>query len=246
VARGSQKELRMRISHQAHTDVGRRANNEDAYVAAPDLGFFAVADGMGGYEGGEVASRLALESLLSYFERLGKAGLELDEEGEPLAREQMRMAIRMADREVKRCAVGELEQMGTTIACLVVRGRRALIAHVGDSRIYRMRDGEVTQLTRDHSLVAEMEAAGLVAAAHLCHVITQALGQGTPPKPDLQVVDVMPGDRFLMCTDGLTDALSTGEIGEQLSHRNAAQALVDEAFELGSLDNITCVVVSAR
>src|SRR5262245_9681672 len=109
----------MRIHHEAHSDTGRRDNNEDAFVAAPKLGFFAVADGMGGYEGGEVASKLALESLLKYFERLGDDLDLVDDVSQSLA--QVKMAVRMADRAVKRSAVGELSEMGTTIACMLVR-----------------------------------------------------------------------------------------------------------------------------
>ena len=236
----------MRIEHSAHTDTGRRQNNEDAFVAAPELGFYAVADGMGGYEGGEVASRLALDSLLAYLERVGPGGLDLEGE-RPVGLEQLKMAIRIADREVKRRAVGELRQMGTTIVCLLVRGDRALVAHVGDSRVYRLREGELTALTRDHSLVAEMEAAGLTAAAHLGHVITQALGQGPDACPDLRVLDVVPGDRFLLCTDGITDALSEGEIAHAMTRpRDTAAVIAGAAFDMGSLDNVTALVVTAR
>src|SRR5690606_10237656 len=101
---------------------------------------YAVADGMGGYEGGEVASRIALESLLAYFERLGKGGIDLERDE---AREQVTMAIRIAHRAVQRAAVGDLRDMGTTIAMMLVRGSSALLAHVGDSRVYRLREGEL-------------------------------------------------------------------------------------------------------
>ncbi len=236
----------MRISFDAASETGRRSNNEDAYLASPELGLYAVADGMGGYEGGEVASRTALESLHAYFRRLGADGIDLEGD-EGAARDQVRMAIRIAHRAVARAAVGDLAQMGTTIACMVVRGSRALLAHVGDSRVYRLREGELALLTRDHSLVAEMEAAGLSAAAHMSHVITQAVGQGSSVRPDLRVVDVIPGDRYLLCTDGLTDAMSPFEIGETLSRRRGpAKALAAEAFALGSMDNITALVVRAR
>lgn len=235
----------MRIEHEAHSDTGRRSNNEDSFVAAPALGLYAVADGMGGYEGGEVASRVALDSLVTYFERLGDEGLDLHEDV-GLALAQVKMAIRMADRAVQRRAVGELSEMGTTVACMIVRGDRAVVAHVGDSRVYQLREGELRLLTRDHSLVAEMEAAGMAPATHLSHVITQALGQGPDARPDVRIVDVLPGDRFLMCTDGLTDELDADEIAHELTRtRESAHALVNLAYEMGSLDNITCVVVRA-
>ncbi len=235
----------MRIQHTVHTDTGRRSNNEDAYLAEPRLGVYAVADGMGGYEGGEVASRVSLESLLAYFERLGPDNLDLEGD-EQASRQQVRMAIRMADREIARRAVGELSEMGTTLVCLVVRETRALIAHVGDSRIYRLRDGAIEQLTRDHSLVAEMEARGLSAAPNLSHIVTQALGQGPPARPDVRVIDLRPGDRFLLCSDGLSDVLEPGDIAREVTRRGAARALVKLAYDAGSMDNITALVVSAR
>lgn len=235
----------MRITHGSHTDTGRRSNNEDALIAAPDLGFFAVADGMGGTEGGEVASALALDTLHRYFERVGD-GLDLvSEPGAALA--QMRMAIRMAHRAVQRAAVGSLRDMGTTVVCLLVRGERALVAHVGDSRVYLARDGELSQLTRDHSLVAAMEAAGMPASPELAHIITQAVGQGADAQPDLSIVDVQEGDRFLLATDGLTDALDDDAIRRGLSRsKDAARALATAAYEAGSRDNITALVVQAR
>lgn len=234
----------MRIQHSARSVTGRRSNNEDAYAAAPRIGLFAVADGMGGYEGGEVASRTALESLVAYLERVEALDIANDAR---TAMHHVRMAIRMADREVQRRAVGELAEMGTTIACMLVQGSHAVLAHVGDSRIYRLREGEIALLTRDHSLVAEMEAAGLSAAAHHTHIITQALGQGPAARPDVRVIEVLPGDRFLLCTDGLTDVLSPGEITDGMAQsKKPAEVLVDTAYAMGSHDNITAMIVTAR
>lgn len=241
----------MRIRDEGCSIVGRRENNEDALLALPAEGFYAVCDGMGGYEGGEVASKLTLASLQAYFEVLGdEAALQPPEEdpGATLAKERLGLAIRIAHREVRRRATGELRQMGTTLACLVMAGDQALIAHVGDSRVYRLRDGEVARLTRDHSLVAEMEANGGITthASNLAGIITQALGQGATVRPDYRLEEVLPGDRFLLCSDGLSDVLSDDEIAWGLSRTSGvAESLCQAAYDLGSTDNITALVVTA-
>lgn len=243
----------MRIEHRGVTITGRRDNNEDALIELPDCGLYAVADGMGGYEGGEIASKAALASLQTYCEMLGDDGFGLvqDDVEQTVAREKIGLAIRIADREVRRRAVGRLSRMGTTLACMTVGNGYALIAHVGDSRVYRMREGEVAAMTQDHSLLNEMTAGGLVGAgeaAHryrLRHIITQALGQGREVVPDVSVVPAMPGDKFLLCSDGLTDVLDEAAIGLGLSRKeNAAEALVEAAYDAGSHDNITAIVVA--
>ena len=235
----------MRIEHDCWTDVGRRDDQEDAYLAAPEHGLFAVADGMGGYEGGEIASRLALSAVQDFFERLDD-GLGLTDDA-PTAIARMGVSLRMADRAVSRRARGRLKNMGTTIASAVFEGSQILLGHVGDSRVYRLREGEVDQLTRDHSLLAEMANAGVAARRHLSSIITQAIGAGPPAAPDLAVHPIVEGDRYLLCTDGLSDVLNDEAIGWGLSStRGAAHALVEAAFHAGSTDNITAVVLTAH
>ena len=153
----------------------------------------------------------------------------------------------MADREVARQATGRLAQMGATVAALAIQNGFALIAHVGDSRVYRLREGALEALTRDHSLQAEMESSGLAAPGpyRVSNVITQALGAGSPVRPDVRIEPALPGDRYLLCTDGLTDALDAESIAWLLTRaRGATDALVEAAFERGSTDNITALVVS--
>lgn len=218
----------------------------------PELGFYAVADGMGGYEGGEVASRLAISTLKTYLELLGNDALGDPEDDlfEEIVTERVGLALRVAHREVRRRAVGRLRQMGTTLACLAVRGERAMIAHVGDSRVYRLREGELAQLTRDHSLLAEAEASGGmrgVVDPRMRHVITQAVGQGPVIRPDLLLEGVLPGDRFLLCSDGLSDVLTDSEITRGLSRtRDVAESLCQAAYDAGSADNITALVVTVE
>lgn len=244
----------MRIQHEAASIRGRRENNEDAFLELPERGIFAVADGVGGHAGGEVASAAALASLRAYSELLDESGFGLtgaDDAAFEVARERLAIAIHIADREVRRRAVADLERMGTTIVCLAIGGDRALTAHVGDSRAYRLRERDIVTLTRDHSLWNEMRAAGLAGLSdrnsfRLRNVITQALGHGTDAKPDIGTETVLPGDRFLLCSDGLSDVLDDLTIGWLLtSQRNVARQLVDAAYEAGSTDNITALVVTA-
>lgn len=237
----------MEIRDEGRSVVGRRENNEDSLLSLPEHGFYAVADGMGGYEGGEIASKLALASLQAYYELLGDDAPESDPHAE-LAIERLGLAIRIAHREVARRATGPLRRMGTTLACLAVRDGVAVTGHVGDSRVYRLRDGELDQLTRDHSLYAEMEANGAAGLSRrdfaLRNIITQAVGQQASVRPDFSVFELMPGDRFLLCSDGLSDVLEDDDIAWGLTRtRDVAKSLCDAAYEAGSFDNITALVV---
>jgi serine/threonine protein phosphatase PrpC len=241
----------MRIQHQSRSDRGRRGNNEDAMLVRPDIGLFAVADGMGGYEGGEIASRVALESLESYFQLLGPEG-QLGIGADPeLATGRLSLGIRIADRSIRREAKGKLAQMGTTLACLIAQDEHVALAHVGDSRIYRLRRGYIEALTRDHSLYAEMEAAGFPGLpprrqCSFTHVVTQALGQGPDARPDVRIEDLEEGDVLVLCSDGLSDVLDEEQIAALLeSSDEPADALVEAAYTRGSTDNITVIVVRA-
>lgn len=244
----------MGIHHESASICGRRQANEDALLELPERGLFAVADGMGGYAGGEVASRAAIASLSAYCDLLGDAGFGLagaDAMSLDVARERLALAVRIADREVRRRAVGELARMGTTIACLAIGDERAMTVHVGDSRVYRLREGDVVALTRDHSLWNEMEAAGMAGVAEhssfrFHNIITQALGQGSDAKPEIGDSSFLPGDRFLLCSDGLSDVLDEESIAWLLTSKtDVARRLVDAAYEAGSTDNITALVVTA-
>ena len=228
------------VEHAGRTDVGRqRSANEDDFVLAPP--FFAVADGMGGAKAGEVASAMATEG----FE--GES-----DSGEP-AEAQLARILREANRRIYDLAVSDESHrgMGTTLTAAKVTGDEISLAHVGDSRAYRMRDGELEQLTKDHSLVAELERSGQITAEAAEHhpqrsIITRALG----PEPDVEVdtytVTGREGDLFLLCSDGLTSMISDEEIGSILrsaaSLDAAADALVRAANQSGGKDNITVVL----
>lgn len=231
----------------ASTHVGRRANNEDAYCVAPHVGLYAVADGMGGHEGGEVASRLVIDSLLHFLERAAKLALSPSD-----AATELSGAVRWATDRVSTNAVGALEEMGSTLAALWVRDSRAVIAHVGDSRVYRLRHGQLTQLTRDHSMLNDLESQGSALLAELLrdrisHVVTRCISLGCNAEPDVQVVDIERGDVFLLCSDGLSDVLPVSEMQRILEDHptiEAHGALVDLAYRRGGADNITAVVVA--
>jgi len=228
------------VERAGATDVGRqRHTNEDSLVIAPP--FFAVADGMGGAKAGEVASRLAVEA---FTEAQGS-----DESPEA----QLVRILRDANKRIYELAVSDDSRrgMGTTLTAVKVHGHDVSIGHVGDSRAYRLREGELEQLTKDHSLVAELERTGQITAEAAEHhpqrsIITRALG----PEPDVEVdtytVAGRAGDVYLLCSDGLTGMVSDGEMASILrgadSLEAAAGVLVKAANQSGGKDNITVVL----
>ena len=246
----------IQISGQGFTHVGRRGNNEDSFCLAPELGLVVVADGMGGYEGGEEASALAVESIREFILRnLEDGDATLPRRLDPslgLDENLLSMAVWLANQQICARKRGPLERMGSTVAALLLAGRRAVLANVGDSRVYRLRDGALVQLSRDHSLYAEMLASGMALPARsesgFANVITRALGT-TQAEPDLRAEELRPGDCFLLCTDGLIEALNDADLARLLGSLPAAEAcqrLVEEAFRRGTKDNITAVVVQVE
>jgi serine/threonine protein phosphatase PrpC len=236
----------------AKSHVGQRESNEDWYGLASDLGLFAIADGMGGYRGGEIASRLAVHSLDDYFRNVVEAAAAQEDEERKddllLRRRGMNLAFRIANYVVRRRRKGPFSHMGCTLSALVLRHDQALIGHVGDSRVYRLRRGHLRQLTQDHSLVAAMAEAGLDQAtqAKYSHVITRAIGLADGASPDVSLVDVEEDDLFLLCTDGLyemVDDHTMADILRELPPDIACDTLVDMALYAGGHDNITAVVV---
>jgi serine/threonine protein phosphatase PrpC len=247
----------MEVVGSARSAAGRRVNNEDACCAEPGLGLFAVADGMGGYEGGEVASQTVIATLLEIFWRLAQDDdVTLPFALDPklgIAENLARVAVRAAHEEVVARRIGRLASMGSTVAALVVRDGKAVVAHVGDSRVYRLRGRELRQLTADHSLYGEMQRAGAeVPSRENCgylNVITRAVGLTGGSRPDLVSEPARPGDVYLLCTDGLIEAVSDERIAEVLASMppdEAAETLVAAAIEQGSRDNVTVVVVAVR
>ncbi len=238
------------------THVGGREQNEDAYLVDDTLGLYIVADGMGGYEGGEIASRTVVGCLHRFYEFVGEDGdVGFDTTGSggrSVAEDMMRLAVRQASHEIEKMRQGQLASMGSTVATLLMRRDKCLIAHAGDSRVYRMRRGRMTQITRDHSLYAELLEAGVVSARAVAsrNTITRAVGVPGYWQPDVRIDAVQPGDTYVLCSDGLTDALDDGDIAEMIADLEpelAAWQLVQQAWTLAGedSDNVTCVVVRA-
>jgi serine/threonine protein phosphatase PrpC len=243
----------MMIDSYAMSIAGRRTNNEDAICAQPGLGLFVVADGMGGYEGGEIASALAVDAIHELVRRTaGDADVTWPYKIDPrrsVSENELMVATRLAADRIAARRDGELRDMGSTVVALRLVGGHAVIAHVGDSRVYRLRGGVVAQLTIDHSLAAQLEAAGTPPDAHFAwrHVITRALGTATS-EPDVQCQAVERGDVFLLCSDGLSEVLDPAHIAALLAApvEAACRALIDAAYAAGSRDNISAVVVRVR
>jgi PPM family protein phosphatase len=230
----------MKLAAGAFSDAGRvRDNNEDAHLVDDRLALFAIADGMGGHVGGEVASWTAIEAL-----RAGVAnGRAIND------------AIEQANDAVLERATQDpdLTGMGTTMTAVTVAGaRRLLIGHVGDSRAYFLHDGALRQLTEDHSLVGEMMREGRLtpeqAQSHPQRaIVTRALGGDEDVQVDVYTLDVEAGDRLILCSDGLTDMVRERDIEriarDEPDPQRAAEKLVDAANVAGGVDNITVVVL---
>ncbi|MDQ2696413.1 MAG: protein phosphatase 2C domain-containing protein [Pseudomonadota bacterium] len=226
----------------ACTHVGAvRKVNEDAFLDQPQRGLWAVADGMGGHQAGDVASRMIVEGL----ERLPEAG-----DCGALAQDVTRR-LQDVNRRLRAEAARRYQHrtIGSTVAILLAHGDRGVCLWVGDSRVYRLRAGELRQLTRDHSHVQELLEQGLIqphqARNHpMGNIITRAVGAAEQLEVDRIDLTLQPGDLFLLCTDGLNRAVTDGEIARCLSRgADAARELLDLALVRGVNDNVTVIVV---
>ena len=236
----------MRAEAFGLSDVGRRReSNEDAFLVDPRSDLYVIADGMGGYAAGEVASRIAVDSLhevLASKAQDGKAAVRLQD------------AVQEANARI--CdsqAQADQRQMGTTLVAMVVENGRAIIGHVGDSRAYLLREGALQRLTSDHSWVNEQVKLGLLsdeaAQRHpMRNIVTRALGSRTEATAELREEGMRPGDVFLLCSDGLNTMVPDPEIEAILQRsggdpERACRELVSRANERGGEDNTTVVVV---
>ena len=227
------------ISFGSRTDIGYvRDHNEDSLIIIPPL--FAVADGMGGHEAGEIASEITVNTLAEL------APSHLDAEGLTAAVEAANYNVMKAPRQ----GIGR-DGMGTTLTAAMLEGERLLIAQVGDSRAYLLHKGHLQQITRDHSLMADLIEAGQItpeeARVHPNRsVITRAIGSDIHLRPDIYELNVDAGDRILLCSDGLSSMISNNAIESIMRRQSDAQHCADElvtaALENGGADNVTVVV----
>ncbi len=220
-----------------------RADNQDAYLvrAFPDGLLAAVADGMGGAPGGREASHHAIEVLDRAVSEQPRSIVDLER------------IVKRANRELYAWAHAEprLFGMGTTLTVVQVHGEEVSVVHVGDSRAYRLRDGRLDRLTQDHAVAAELLASGLLTEAEALrhpqrHVVTRVLGPGSSVRLDVLVVTWRPGERIMLCSDGLYDVLDDTTIAEILStHRGeeAVDRLVEESLRAWGPDNVTVILV---
>ena len=220
-----------------------RALNEDSLLSLQAEGLWAVADGMGGHDAGDVASSSVIDAL-SHMQRADSFDSSLD---------NLHALLHLANQGLldANAESPRHRQPGTTVAALLLQGNEGALTWAGDSRVYRLRDGELKQMTRDHSQIQDLVDQGLVDAADaeqhpLAHVITRAIGFDAPARLDTRRLTVRAGDRFLLCSDGLNRVVDDREIAEfmaQSTPERRAPALIDLTLERGAPDNVTVVCV---
>ena len=229
------------------TDVGRvRDENQDVFAVREDLGLAVVADGVARPRAGRMAAEVAVNTTLEYV-----GGVR---ERQTVGEDHLRRALELANDRVLGLsrAITAYRGMSTTIVAAVVDGSTGIVAHVGDSRAYRLRDDELIGITKDHSAVQPLVDAGILTPAQARmapdrHVVTRAIGAEPMLRPEIRRLEVLPGDLLLLCTDGLTEHLEDGEIRACLAGDGnldeTADRLVEAAIDAGGSDNVTVVLV---
>lgn len=244
----------MAVMAYGQSDVGmRRENNEDCYLIDESLGLYLVCDGMGGHEAGEVASQEASDAVQDYLNKEAGKLAELTEHADIEAIQDLVVeAVQHASRVVHEDGVQYgTNQMGTTLTLMLTVGDRAVIASVGDSRAYHCRRDKATLLTTDHTLANEMLISGeftpeQARESPFNHYLTRVIGYEPDVQVDTLVAHLVPGDVFLLCTDGLTNYFeSDHELGKFMFHEPATipSKLISFANSAGGKDNITAVVI---
>lgn len=247
------QEMLYQVSVYCISDIGLiRQNNEDAWKILKEERFFVLADGMGGHQAGEVASTEAVENLCALFQK------RFDPHCEDVG--CIEIFIKEIIQKVNTAIYGlgrenvSLRGMGTTLCCLLIYAEKLIYAHVGDSRIYRFRQGQLKQLTQDHSLLRELIDMGQLSEQQTDeflykNIITKAIGTEPYVEPTVTHTDLEPGDMFLMCTDGLSDLLKLEEmqlILQKSVEEDIVKCLIKRAKLKGGYDNITVILIKVR
>jgi protein phosphatase len=241
------------------TDPGMvRSHNEDAVAADPANGLAVLADGMGGYNAGEVASGMATTLITTEIQQLLAKVKPYDidpESNKIIAGQLVREQVMKANASIYHAAQSQPQYagMGTTLVVCLFYDNKALVAHLGDSRLYRMRDATLKQITRDHSLLQEQIDSGLITAEQAKHaqhknLVTKALGIDPTVEPEIREYETRPGDIYLLCSDGLCDMVADEDISMTLEAlganlKLAAQQLVQMANDNGGKDNVSVILV---
>lgn len=252
--------MTLAVEVAGQTDIGcARQNNEDNFGFDSRYGIFVVCDGMGGQAAGEVASKMGVDVLLQYFRETAPPSsnghsLSIAPAAKGADSSALAQAIDLANRTIYSAghSGGSHSGMGSTIVAALMRGHSLAIGHVGDSRIYMIRQGNIEQLTQDHSLVMEQVRMGYITReqadkSELQNVILRALGSEEEVEPDIEELVAMPGDTLLMTSDGLTRHVRDEEILKIVTTapnlKQACSALVKAAKDRGGDDNITCLLL---
>ncbi|MBI1785290.1 Stp1/IreP family PP2C-type Ser/Thr phosphatase [Candidatus Sumerlaeota bacterium] len=252
--------IKLKIQAGGQSDVGlKREHNEDSILLSKELGLFAVADGMGGHAAGEVASRLTVTNMLDFVRRLeqekGALNDQTAQEGLSPGEKILYLAISNANKRL--CVMSEENSsyfgMGTTVAAIYVVGDQIHIAHVGDSRVYRLRDNTLELLTQDHSWVNEQLQKNVLSEDEARNhrwrnVITRALGNRADVEIDIKTVEAKEGDLYLLCSDGLTTMVDDAGIARTLvangpNLEKSCAELVRAANDAGGHDNVSVVLI---
>jgi PPM family protein phosphatase len=255
---------RTTFSWAVSSDPGlRRSSNEDSYCTRPDLGLFVVADGMGGHVAGEVASRVAVEAIEIFIQETAGADKNRTwpfpfEPALSLEANRLKAAFKLANRRIASAIAdsNDLRGMATTASAILTGPEGACVAHVGDSRVYVLRENQLNQITNDHSWVEEQVRAGTMSpTAARQHpwrnVVTRALSGGEDPEVDVTQIRPLESERYLLCSDGLFSVVTDDQIAEIMADRTVpleqlCQRLIDAANAAGGPDNITTLVLEVN
>ena len=252
-------DLSQALEIASHTDPGMvRSNNEDSIASVPEKGLVVLADGMGGYNAGEVASGMATTVLTTELRQQLEqpAPYEVDpQSGQKAAVKMLQQQIAKANTSIYQAAQSQPQYagMGTTLVVALFYDNKVMVAHIGDSRLYRMRGDEFTQVSKDHSLLQEQIDAGMLTKEQAKgssnkNLVTRAMGIDPTVEPEIHEYDTQPGDIYLLCSDGLSDMVSDEDIGMTLQALGAnlnlaVQQLVQMANDNGGRDNVSVILI---